>query len=96
MTSAIPAVIVGHNDGIITFLIACMLLSPNDFAALKTLIPTEERCAFVKRKIYGNKAIAITKDAPYIFLIDGNMILKPLKYSETGLAYSKIPTNMKA
>ena len=34
--------------------------------------------------------------APYMFLICGSVILKFLKYSEIGLAYSKIPTYMKA
>ena len=43
ITNAIPAIIVGHNEGIITFLIAVILVSPSDFAALNTFMPTEPR-----------------------------------------------------
>ena len=48
------------------------------------------------RNIYGNKAIDIITDAPKIFFIEGSVIFKVLKYSDIGLAYSKIPTKIKA
>ena len=41
-TRAIPAIIVGFNDGIIIFLIAVRLLFPRDLAALKIPTPTDE------------------------------------------------------
>ena len=46
--------------------------------------------------MYGNKAIAMITHAPYIFLIEGRIILKFLKYSEMELECSKIPTYINA
>ena len=42
-TKVIPAIIVGHNDGIMIFLIAAILPSPKDLAALNTFIPTDDK-----------------------------------------------------
>ena len=69
---------------------------PNDFAALKIPTPTLESCAFVNKKIYGNNAIDIIIEAPKRFFIEGKLIFICLKYSDSGLAYSKIPTKIKA
>ena len=42
-TNAIPAIIVGHNEGMITFLMAVILLLPSDLAALNDFMPTDLR-----------------------------------------------------
>ena len=39
----------------ITLYIAVELLSPSDLAALKIFTPTLDNCAFVSKKIYGNR-----------------------------------------
>ena len=91
-----PPIIAGFIDGRITFLIAFKSLSPKHFAALNIPTPIDESCILVIKNIYGNKAIDIIIEAPNMFFIEGSIIFKLLKYSDTGLEYSKIPTKIKA
>jgi hypothetical protein len=91
-----PPIIAGLKDGRITFQIAFRSLSPKDFAALKTLMPTEESCAFVIRNTYGNKAIDIIIEAPNRFFIEGRVMPTVLRCSDKVLEYSNTPTKIKA